>query len=411
MHVVIVSDFADVNGGSAKVAISTAIGLARRGAPVTFFCAINPIHPELLDAGVNVHCLGIESVWQEANPFTAALRGIWNPIAAQELQRILANIPARDVIVHFHQWTKALSPSVLRVPQRHNLAGVVTAHDYFLACPNGAYFHYPRLANCCLQPLSAQCIAARCDSRSYGHKLVRVVRQSATSNALQFSSRPLHVVHVSGFARAVLGPLLPSHIPQHVLPNPVLVCKLDPAPVHRNRWFTAIGRFTVEKGLEDFADVAKRLDIPARFIGEGPLVGRIRELCPNAQIMPWVSGDQLLRRLREARALLFPSLWQETFGMVAHEALSQGIPVIASRTTAPAEQIEDASNGFLIDPGNQEQLVVALERLRDDRLVRELGLRAYSKFWAMPPTLDRHLDGLIAIYERALNEATPQKQA
>ena len=97
--------------------------------------------------------------------------------------------------------------------------------------------------------------------------------------------------------------------------------------------------------------------------------------------------------------------------MVAHEALSQGIPVIASRTTAPAEQIEDASNGFLIDPGNQEQLVVALERLRDDRLVRELGLRAYSKFWAMPPTLDRHLDGLIAIYERALNEATPQKQA
>src|SRR4051812_14319372 len=56
-HVVIVADHGHINGGQAKVAIDSAIGLARRGYRVTFFVAVGPVDPRLAEAGVEITCL------------------------------------------------------------------------------------------------------------------------------------------------------------------------------------------------------------------------------------------------------------------------------------------------------------------------------------------------------------------
>jgi len=40
--------------------------------------------------------------------------------------------------------------------------------------------------------------------------------------------------------------------------------------------------------------------------------------------------------------LVVPSVWHETFGMVAIEALSSGTPVVASRIGALVEIVDDA---------------------------------------------------------------------
>ena len=50
---------------------------------------------------------------------------------------------------------------------------------------------------------------------------------------------------------------------------------------------------------------------------------------------------------RVSRAVLMPSLWQESFGRVAAEALLNGIPVLASRRGALPEVLAGA--GFLFD--------------------------------------------------------------
>ena len=50
---------------------------------------------------------------------------------------------------------------------------------------------------------------------------------------------------------------------------------------------------------------------------------------------------------RVSRMVLMPSLWRESFGRVAAEALLNGIPVLASRRGALPEVLHDA--GFLFD--------------------------------------------------------------
>ncbi|MBE7245076.1 MAG: glycosyltransferase family 1 protein, partial [Actinomycetospora chiangmaiensis] len=45
MHVVLVADHASINGGQAKVAIESALGLAARGVRVSLFAAVGPVDP------------------------------------------------------------------------------------------------------------------------------------------------------------------------------------------------------------------------------------------------------------------------------------------------------------------------------------------------------------------------------
>ena len=56
-----------------------------------------------------------------------------------------------------------------------------------------------------------------------------------------------------------------------------------------------------------------------------------------------------------ADALVIPS-YSESFGLVALEAMSCGVPVIATRLGAFAERIEDGVDGFLVDPTGESVL-------------------------------------------------------
>ena len=72
MHVVIVIDHAHVNGGQAKVAIDSALGLRARGHRVTFFAAVGPADPRLAQAGVNVVCLDQDDIETAASKLAFA---------------------------------------------------------------------------------------------------------------------------------------------------------------------------------------------------------------------------------------------------------------------------------------------------------------------------------------------------
>ena len=53
-NVIVVYDFAIINGGAAKVAIQSAIALKKRGLNVVYFSATSPIDKEMVSAGIEV---------------------------------------------------------------------------------------------------------------------------------------------------------------------------------------------------------------------------------------------------------------------------------------------------------------------------------------------------------------------
>ncbi|MEM6529468.1 MAG: glycosyltransferase family 4 protein, partial [Chloroflexota bacterium] len=67
---------------------------------------------------------------------------------------------------------------------------------------------------------------------------------------------------------------------------------------------------------------------------------------------------------------LMPSLW-EGFGLVLLEAMSQGLPVVASRVSAIPEIVADGETGVLVPPRDAAAIAVALQRLIDEPELRE----------------------------------------
>jgi glycosyltransferase involved in cell wall biosynthesis len=399
LRVVVVNDFGDVTGGAAKVAITSVRGLAERGVEVAFVCAIGPVSPLLHHPNIEVRCLDLAGVWTTANPLAAAIHGVWNAEGARKLRDVLSDEDPTRTIVHFHQWTKGFSPSIFAAAAVAGFRCVVSLHDYFLFCPNGLYFNFGRGMPCRVRPLSGACVVANCDSRSYAFKAVRLARHGALAGVLgRQNVSPMSVIHVSAFARSVAEPHLPAGTRHFVVPNPVDVEKRRPVAVRDNSDFVFLGRFTNEKRCVMFARAAARAGVAAVFLGEGPEEQAIRAANPDARVLPWGSAETVAQVLSKARALVFPSAWYETSGLVVAEALARGVPAIVSSATAARDLIRDGVNGLLCEPGSLEDLAAGLRRLRNDDCAAAMGENAFALYWADPLSTSVHLDRLLDAY-------------
>jgi len=404
MHIVILAEFAVASGGAEKVAVESARGLAEAGHAVTYVQAIDGPADALLDhPGIARLTLNNADIWDRP-AHRAALSGVWDGPSATRLGAALDALPVRPDLVHLHQWTRSLSPSVFPVLFARGLPVVVTLHDYFMACPNGVYYRFDRAAPCALTPLSPACLAARCDGRSRLHKLVRVGRNAVLRTALR--GRSLDVIHVCDAGVARMGGLL-GHLDltHHRVDNPVRVARTGPADPARGDAVVYVGRLTREKGADLVAAAAARAGLPALFIGAGPLEAELRARA-RVEVLGWRSPEAVWETVRaRARALVAPSRWYETGPLTVYEALAHGVPVIASVRAGAAERIVDGVTGFVVEP-EVEALAGAMRRLSDDSGVRALGRAASERYWAAPTTLAAHAEALGDVYARILGVRT-----
>jgi len=91
----------------------------------------------------------------------------------------------------------------------------------------------------------------------------------------------------------------------------------------------------------------------------------------------FLSSDQvgsehidLFKLLRLADVFALPS-YLEGLPISIIEAMALGIPVISTNINAIPEAIKHLETGLLIEPGNSDELKIAIQRLKDDRDLRE----------------------------------------
>jgi glycosyltransferase involved in cell wall biosynthesis len=339
--------------------------------------------------------LCLPDVW-DRSAIRGAASGIWSRDAARRLGTVLERLPAGPTILHLHQWTRSLSPSVFRALLSTGHPLVVTAHDYFISCPNGVYYRFDRGEPCNLRPLSPACLAAPCDPRSSLHKAVRVLRTAATRAAL--AGRCFDIVHVSDRGRDTLAPFLSDRLVQHRIDNPVEVVRGEPARIGEGARIAYLGRLTREKGADLVAAAAAQAGMPALFVGEGPVEADIRRLHPGAEILGWRPRAEIDALLRTGiRAVAAPSRWYETGPLTVYEALAAGIPVVASERSGASEKVRHGQTGFVVAPA-VEPLAAAFAALRDDACASRLGASARSRFRAEPMSLATHAASLRTLY-------------
>lgn len=102
---------------------------------------------------------------------------------------------------------------------------------------------------------------------------------------------------------------------------------------------------------------------------------------PDVYLPGYIEDEDKGALIREAHALLFPSLY-EGFGFPVIEAMQCGTPVIASRTSSLPELVGDA--GILVDPEAAHDIAAAMDVLiaspRLHRRLREKGYEQANQF-------------------------------
>lgn len=402
MNIIIVSDFAHVTGGNAAVALASASGLAKQGHAVTVFAGVGPVGPEIASGQVNVICTRQRAIADDPRRTRAVVQGIWNVKAARMMGELLGRMDVRRTVVHVHGWDKALSSSVVRAALVLGAKVVCTFHDYVSVCPNGGFYNHSRDEICRLRPLSLACVMESCDRRGYGHKLWRVARHTVQRRWGLLPSAVKHVIVVSDFSRRVLEPFLPAGVHLHSVPNMIGVARTAPANPAANSAYVMAGRLSREKGPHLLAAVAGRTQWSVRFIGGGESLPDIRRLAPKATVTGWLSRHDVWKEIAGARALIFPSLWHETEGLVVLEAAALGIPSVVSDACAARDLVLDGKTGLYFRSGDDRHLQSVMERLQDTELVQRLGAAAYQRYWAHPRSLERHVADLNGVYEEVL---------
>ena len=402
-RVVVISDDAVESGGAAGIALRSVRMLSARGLPVTVLNG--SADPGLDLPGLEMRSLGGQALL-EGNRAAAALRGLYSRPAGRFVADWIARNDTPGTVYHLHNWHKVLSPAIFPPLRRVADRLVMTAHDYFLVCPNGGQFDFRNGGVCERVPLSLGCLATNCDRRHYAHKLWRAGRQAIRNAAIDLARGPATVVAVHEGMRPYLarGGIGAERVA--VLRNPVVPWRSERVRAERNREILYVGRLERDKGVDVVAAAAREAGLPLRIVGDGPLRAELARDYPEAVLMGWRKPAEIAALVEEARLLVVPTRWRETFGLVTLEAVMSGLPVLVSRHALIAQEVVDLGCGEACDPDDRGSLAAQMRRLGgDDLQVRWMSESGFYRARDLAPLPEAWCEGLLALYRGKLAAA------
>ena len=158
-----------------------------------------------------------------------------------------------------------------------------------------------------------------------------------------------------------------------VLPNPYesAVFQKDET-IPRDRDLIFVGRLVAEKGVEvllkALACLRQHRQLPTvAIVGEGPQKGKLQEIARATGVEACITfagqviGNDLARMLNRHRFLVLPSMHQESFGLVAIEAIACGCVAIGSHVGGIPEAIGPCGTTFRM--GDPAALAATIQEL------------------------------------------------
>lgn len=396
---VIISDFSYVEGGASNIAIATAQELSIKfpNKKIHYFCGKGPADTRLDRDNIQIYCTNQKELKEDK--FIGLFQGLWNFKSAKALRTLLNSLDDRRTMIHLHTWTKVLSPSIFNeISTKNNL--VMTLHDYFALCPNGAFYNYKSTKICQKKVGSLGCFFTNCDRNSYVEKIWRFLR-----NIIQ--KKYIHQINnfivLSNLSEQVYKTDLKAKS-YYKLTNPLMKTNKKRIEIEKNIKYAFIGRLDEEKGVLLLADAIKGSNCEIIFIGDGKLKNLIRKILPNAIITGWIDQNEIQYYLQDVKCLIFPSLWYETFGLTVIEAGSYGIPSIVSQESAASELISNYKTGLLFSSLDKKSLIEQINRFENESFesLQKLSIQTNQIYNSNLFSLENYVQKLNQIYEEIM---------
>lgn len=272
---------------------------------------------------------------------------------------------------------KLPDPAVLRkLRERFGERLVFWAHDHDLYCPRRHFYTPFGRINCHRKysPLRCALCARICSPRNW-----KYLKKGQTYLLRELGGH--HAVVLSGFMRdnLIRNGFSPEKI--HLLPPVIEIPETVSVPADGGPLkILFLGQLIRGKGADLLLDALRQLTIPwhAKLAGDGSdrpmLEARVRAagLAPQVEFTSWLTDPGQV--LDECDAAVFPSRWQEPFGLSGAEASAHGKPVVAFDVGGVREWLADGVTGFAVPEKDTAAMAEKLELLyRDPQLRLRLG--------------------------------------
>ena len=338
--------------------------LARELAGRGHDCAVVTLTPARAESagevdGVPVRYLPLANVyWPHGGRRPAALRPVfqgldaWNPVMGRRLAAALRAL--RPDVVHAHN-LQGFSVAAWRAASRLRIPLVQTLHDYYTACPRSAMWR-PGRGNC-----ARPC--RECRAFSAPRRALSSLPAVVTAVSHRLVDR---IVAAGTFAGAGAG-----RPPVRIIRGNNPDAALPPLPDGRGGgpWrFGFMGRLDAAKGLELLLDAFAGLPDGAATLtvagtGDPAYTAALQALAAGRNGITFAGHVAPASFFSGIDLLVIPSVWEDPFPRVFHEALAFGVPTLVTPLGGLPEAIEHGRTGLIAAAATAGTLRDGMERL------------------------------------------------
>jgi len=324
----------------------------------------------------------------------ALIKAIYAPDVRREAGEIMTAY--QPDVLHAHEIYPLISPDIFWVACRHGIPSVLTCHDYRLSCPIATHYRTGRVCFDCVGTSGWAATIHNC-AGSVTKSAAYSLRYAVAARKRLFSQYVNHYLTPSESSKSILcqhSGLQPERVT--VVGNPVPgPADAAPSSTRAEAYIGYAGRMQPEKGFDVLLQALKGTGLPLRVAGESPR----HPLSPDVSFTGHLDRKGMADFYRQARLLVVPSLWHETFGLVVAESLACETPVIVSDLGALSEVA--GPGGVVVPAGNVQAWRDAVTSLwNDPERCRQLGQAGHEHVKRYSD--ERYTENVLTGYRRAI---------
>ncbi|MEM7591698.1 MAG: glycosyltransferase family 4 protein [Cyanobacteria bacterium P01_A01_bin.83] len=334
------------------------------------------------------------------------LRFIYSKPAESAIKNLIEDVPID--IAHLHIYYGKLTASILEPLRQARVPIIQTLHEYKIVCPVYTLISDGEICQACQGKNFWHAMRKRCNRGSLSRSMLSSM-ESYVSRAFGSISKIDHFITVSHFQRKKMIEL---GIPAEKLTtvhNFIDTSEIEPN-YRPGEYLLYFGRLEDYKGIFTLVEAASTLkNVPLLIVGDGEARFELEKVIEkrnlqHIKLLGFKQKDELLPLIRNSICTIAPSEWYETFGFTLVESFAHGRPVIASRIGGMTEIVTDTVDGYLVSPGNVEELQSRMLWMATHRhKAVEMGLagrlKVETKFC---PEL--HYEKILSLYQKILSQ-------
>lgn len=294
-------------------------------------------------------------------------------------------------VIHVHNTLNLISPAVFYAARKCKVPVFNTIHNFRMLCPKATLYRDDNICEDCIENGLKCALARRCYRDSLAqtfvcvllmkiHRMMGIYRYVRFICLTDFNRDKLLEINKSG--NIIIDPKNVYVKPNFMIKGNEHLVKVD----ERDDFLLFAGRLDESKGIDLLLDACKISKAKVIICGSGPLEGLVRERINSednaykerVKYVGMLTHEEVMNKMRHAKALILPTRWYEGFPMSIAESFSVGTPVIGPNMGNVGNIITDGITGCLFESGKVDSLAQAMDKICD----MDMHNAAYEEFVA-----------------------------